>query len=744
MPVEQTPPRRLKTQVERIRDDAKKAGSSASTQKVTVETIEAILPNNQVTVLGVNIPVTGSGAGLASGGRIAVAWTDGKPTAAIFHHAQSAQFVPSLGATAGIVEELYIDDNDGKLDVFFRNATVKAGLGLRVPSTDGTPAQLSADPLEVFWGANPDTFCARTGADTYHVFKLKRTVDKVLVSAPHVDKKLYQVTLSTDVLPVDLVTVGIHELRNNIESYVKLNWSPPGVFGDPFAFSSCALTFDGQNVNNADVSRQVTIRLTGATTITFVNGSPIDASLIVVPAGSGSIATASLQGVMVDDNDELVYTAKVAFDHWGMWQGNSSVGLTGSYNLLGSGALVNAGVCFVDGCPHLLDNVGIQDFMGHGNPSGVIASSVSETHSVVIEARTATVRFSTFNNAIVTLEILETSAGANPYRIVDYTGMPVIANQCYEAALWSPKNNTFFTFPDQNVGLVGDVGMLKSERSLFSQIIPFAPDLPMGNDPTPASPTRCAVIRVNVPGSGYDREWTDTFGQVCGTFTGAGQSQVQVLWNANSVGVFDRYKVHVTAFPFWAKGGNLYIFFGVRRDAQNPIGYEADQSQFAAFVMVGGAVFTLMDYTSVPSTDTMFPTFMSGNGKRVLWRRGTDWFLSDFAGHSAQVGSNADADDAARMVLTENDFLYDTKETRRYFVKGWDRNTLAITLNQASADFPPKEGALSQIQGLKNVGTDVGGITLGSYASWINGTAGKRSYQSIMDKQLLPGAYKNL
>jgi hypothetical protein len=65
-------------------------------------------------------------------------------------------------------------------------------------------------------------------------------------------------------------------------------------------------------------------------------------------------------------------------------------------------------------------------------------------------------------------------------------------------------------------------------------------------------------------------------------------------------------------------------------------------------------------------------------------------------------------------------------------------------LNQASADFPPKEGALSQIQGLKNVGTDVGGITLGSYASWINGTAGKRSYQSIMDKQLLPGAYKNL
>ncbi len=168
MPIEEHPPRRLKTQIERIGSDAKKLGIG-STQKVTTETIEAIMPNNQVQVLGSNVPVTGSGVSLAVGQRIAVAWTAGAPTAAIFNHAQAAQFVPTMAGGAPIVEELFIASAGGVSDVYFRNYDHVAALKL----TAITGATYST----VKWGQNADHFIARRlggNGQVWDIFKLTR------------------------------------------------------------------------------------------------------------------------------------------------------------------------------------------------------------------------------------------------------------------------------------------------------------------------------------------------------------------------------------------------------------------------------------------------------------------------------------------------------------------------------------------------------------------------------------------
>jgi hypothetical protein len=127
---------------------------------VTVERMTQVFTNGDVEVLGVRIPVSGMGAGaLRAGGRVAVAWQQGRPLVAIAHSARrTGAPVPLPVGGGGIVEELFIAGEAGARDVYFRNDQQVTALAIR--------DQLPSDPVRVRWGATMRHFVVETGAAT--------------------------------------------------------------------------------------------------------------------------------------------------------------------------------------------------------------------------------------------------------------------------------------------------------------------------------------------------------------------------------------------------------------------------------------------------------------------------------------------------------------------------------------------------------------------------------------------------
>lgn len=176
------PPRRILTMIERLKKDAKASAAQAS-QKITLETVDQIMPDGRFVVAGATLGVTGDGSGIQVGQQVGVAWSNGAPQAIVFHHAQSAQFVPALGAGGGIVEELFVAANgEGFLDVFFRNDQQITALKLTT-FLEG----FSASQVQAAWGMSPDSFFVAVGDQSapapsfqVHVFTLNRTPTKVI------------------------------------------------------------------------------------------------------------------------------------------------------------------------------------------------------------------------------------------------------------------------------------------------------------------------------------------------------------------------------------------------------------------------------------------------------------------------------------------------------------------------------------------------------------------------------------
>lgn len=758
MPGQSVPGRRFKTMIERVvKDAAVNATAAGSAQKITTGQVQQVLPNNRVVVDGVTLPVTGDASGMAEGQRVGVAWSDGKPTAVVFHHAQSAQFVPTLGSTSGVVEELFLapPSGGGSVTGWFRNFGQVTELTYSDPPGRKISADWTGTGKRIKWGVNKDVFAVlegNSGQERIHVYRLNRpSTTKILgTSGVKVKEKLGSYVLSS-IGPLAICNVAIHLKRDSVEPYVELFWQPVGPAGDGSAiFTPDHIQFHrdpGTNENVADVDRSLTINITGATSITFTNGAPIAASEIVVPSGlPPSSFGAALGDWGVDENNHPIYAVQITFNDFGLWQGNSTSGLVGSYHLMGEGTLTNIGLCFIPLCPGVVDNIGVQDFMDHGNASGVVSTHIYEKHVVLIDAATGTVKSKTLGDN-VTLQLEETSNGVSPYRFVHNFNMPSPADQCGTPNNGGPGG--WRTSPPalpigltQSLGDMGDLALIRCEASLFDQTLPY--DLPMGNDPTPSTPTRVATTRIDSNQIGYDREWGDFFGANCSFFI-AQERLAKIDWDFHVCDVKRRYDVNVTMTPFLAST-SLRWFVEVIREAKHPDGgsqanYSGDEHQYGAFIINsdGSAVGTARGFTSGGVTTVPRMTFVTANDRHAIWKEATPsgssdipWFISDYlTGNLLQAGTK----EPANLKLLSPDLLYATSESdpkQLYFVKGWDRDTLAFDadFNDGNSKFPKKDGALQSIGALMKLKSDV--------------SPGENpDYHVIVDTLLLPSRYRD-
>ena len=703
MPLWTQPPRRLIEALRRLRGDA----YTAKPSEIVFGTVQTV--NNNATydvqtpkASGQAVPATGTDPTIRAGDQVPVALVNGEPVAIFGHAARRAQFHSTpLVADVGIIEELFIATHPktGLVEVFFRNYDQIVSLDLR--------AQLPADPVAVLWGVNTNTFGVRTGTDTYHVFQLQRDKKKIFAKGAKVKvkTKLYSVTLSD--LTTNLTTVSLKLHRNSAEPVVETDWHPGGTAGlDAFFVVDGAVLRRDTNINQADVQRTVTIKLQGASTIQYTCVE-VAASEVV----TGNPTTASLVGVIINENDDLIFTAKVVFDNFGLKQGNPTTGLTGSYHRIGEGVLVFGGVAFVASCPWVIDDVGVQDFNGHGGVGGVLTTQISETHFATINAHTGVLIFTTFAPS-PTVELDEDHSGLDPYAIQHFTGMPVVTPQCWAATTKGFHADADGPISPFDFGNIGMLGVVRSDRDLFSPNLDFAPDL---------ADKRTVLLLTN-----STRFWYDVEPQGSGFGFNASNATAQATWTVSLATIKDRYRIRVVAMPFYSADGVVYQFVGVLREPNNAESGLNDPIQVAAFLLLGSTSKKLFDYTTVTATD--MPTLMAGNSHRVIWRIGPNWYMSavnkDLTISTQQIGSSADATDALALVLTNPDFLYDTLEPRRYFVKGWAGAN--ITLNQNDAKFPPKDLSLVPFGALRDLPNNI--APQGNPP-----TAQSGSYQTIQD-----------
>lgn len=689
--------------------------------------IEAVNAVDSYVVEGVTITSTGPSQ-LRAGERVPVVFKGGVPFAILHHDARRAQFHPrQVVSSNAIVEELFIADDpsidDGPTtDVYFRNFAQITNLKVTTQVPGG------AKPLEVFWGVNPDVFCVRSGTDTYSVFRLNRSKTNRVYNAEKkaaVKEKLYDVTLSSTI-SLDLTTIEARWDRDSFEGTAHLNWSP-GVLGPDCFFGVTPISLDRPNHNDAHVQRTVTIHLTGADTLSY-QGSPIPADQFVDFGKLPNLKPkASLVSAVLDKNNDLIVSIKVAFDKMNLIQGNAQTGLTGSYSLVGDGIHVNGGVCFVASCPHVSDAVPTIDFMDHGGPGGIVTSETTETHALLVNARTGQKLFSTFNPA-VTLHLEESTDGLTPYAQSFYTGMPVIGIQCYAQDFRSSPSLGVPIVQTVDFGNIGNVGITKSERSLFDPSIAFAPDVGAQRQ---AQVLSCASF------TAYNQEPTDGFGRVCGVVSNCATAAAQLSWTTCASDVLNRYNVHVAVRPFYATASGVLSFVTVLREASRPLGFESDPHQVAVFILQGTTIFqTIMDYTTVQNVNQL-PVYIDhigvGSDIRLFWTQvlangDTQVMMTDFAhAQSKIVGSNAAIVDQFALAITAPDFLYSADEKKLFFVSGWNRKTFVITLNAADERFPKRETALAAVGALLPLPKKLQGVE-------------SKSVQTIADTTLISGS----
>ena len=727
---------------------------------ITRETVEAV-SGNVYTILGFQVPGTQVQANV--GDQVDVLWQKGKPQRVLDHEVRrgSAHIVDDEGGE-GIVEELFIAANPklagGVQDIYFRN------------SNQVTPLAIGNDfastPTNVFWGMNKDVFGVLTGS-IVHVYRIDRpSTVKVLTKKAKIKVKLYSLNLLTAFSNLTVATITFKWHRNTQAPYFNINYTAP--LGPA--------VFDGVSTVNetADMSRNLTIKLNGITA-TFIEE---------VPGTYEATVTNTVESILVDENNQVVIALSMKITGLGDIQSPGDSPVTNPNHNLTNVTFSAQTFQFSDLTPRTIDTTYAPDvndpvwsevdnpspFIRRGiNPKAVFERyitptldfrkyfRISEKHTLLLNASTNTVVKSTLDPAPQPqTEDVFTGYRFSPGRGDEFPDLRSYAFLFIEGQGATIGNDTFSTWDlTADAGNLGISGLVRSDGSFFDGAV-SALDIPTKRKMFKRTPVTFF--------SGLDDTHTmlnyDFNGQPlsggCATNLGVG-GKVRVHWSATRQEVTDRYTVETTPQLFFSKGGTRYTFIKVIYRATHPgAGTYVDQSfvtfdpnadphQIGVFVMVGNTIFKLLALQTVANPDTPIVKLITGNAHRVIWRFGSDWYMSNLdlpdpgdatLRLTVKTGTNVSATSVIGdthgpgLVLMTPDLLYDAIEAQLKFIRGWNRKTQAITLNQAVTPFPPPEPALLTVSTLLNMSKTLRDGSL------------SKTLQSIEDTSLLPKAFQ--
>lgn len=729
----------------------------ARSNKITEEVVEGSL-GNTYTILG-GRQVKGEGVQANVGDVVHVQWSNGKPIRVIEQEVRRGATHFLIGAASkGIVEQLLISPSVetppavAKKTIWFRNF----GQLTELRYTDPTRRRLYTDwantPVDVFWGVNNDIFCVveGTGVDKqYHVYRINRPGNtdadptggnnKIIKSLTTVTvkEKLYTIKPST-MAEVPLIDITLELRRDSVEPVIETVWN----FDSGSCGGSCFFvvglasppSLGTTNVNKASVNRVVHVKAQGETIKITVDGQTAGEAGITV--ATINRPTASIASAIVNENNDLVWNLSVNCVGFSIGQGNPTTGLTGEYKRKGDGNSYPFGFFNIFATnfrtdpdyPFVIDDVGILDFMGHGNPGGVLTTSITEKHSVMVNARQATVLASTLASS-KTLRIDETTDGQVPYVASRYVGFTDLG--IHDPAV-GPEHG--YTYPFRSTtynALFGPVtsftvpgpryyGVLKSERSLFAAGIPYSPDIV----------DRTTQIFDNLDEKvGFNTERTDGWDAYNGSsgFFLASNQCLETKYTIPTTDIIDRYTIEVQETLFYSTGGQLYRFVAVLRKPTNTpgSGHTTDPKQLGIFVMVGSTKYTIQDYTTVTADEV--PVFRTGNARHVIWSFAGQLWIADFLREIKRTWSNTPAR-ADTLQMTIPDFLYSYDEAKLFFVKGWNRVVGTLTLDDLDTGYPIKDSPVGRIGGLKKLPREDFGTD--------------KDNHTIIDTALVPEAYR--
>jgi hypothetical protein len=395
------PSRRLKTSVEKVRDDATGASPTSPSSlpsgqgqvprnRVTIEQVTAAFGDGHFIAADEDLTTTGDGEGLEAGEKVPVAWKDGKPVVIVFHHSQRAQPRVAVKVVLGVVEELFVATNSkGDVDVYFRNRNQVTPL--RVKKHTG-----GVNPGFVLWGMNDDSFVVRdAGSQTrFHVFKLNRPRKHRVYGVGQVARikaKLYTVDMNDVTYPVTSVlfryrrdcgrpyiAAAAHLVANHVHTV--------GDFCLDVTTNFMHWSNDGVSLNRHSDTMQMD-RTIGVT----LKGLMPQYTESVAGTRFGSVS-AVVSNVLLDKQDELIVSLKVDFTSFGAKttvDGTTYPGITGSEVSQVENSSTGDGNGTI--CPFVTVN-------GDPDPTfgpGVNIFNINETHALVVKARNAAVVFST-------------------------------------------------------------------------------------------------------------------------------------------------------------------------------------------------------------------------------------------------------------------------------------------------------------------------------------------------------------
>lgn len=734
------------------------AQSSGAT--ITRETVEAV-SGNVYTILGFQVPGTQVQADV--GDQVSVLWQKGKPQRVLDHEVRrgSAHVVDDEGGK-GIVEELFIASNPklagGVLDIYFRND------GQVTPLAIGN--DFATPPTSVFWGTNQDVFGVLAGS-VVHVYRIDRpSLVKVLAKKAKIKVKLAAVDLLTAFSNLTVATITFKWHRNTQAPYFKINYTAP--LG-PAVFDGVATVNE-----TADMSRTLTIKLNGITA-TFVEE---------VPGTYEALVTNTVESIIVDENNQVIIALSMKITGLGDIQSPGDSPVVGAAHNLTNVTFSAETFQFSDLTPRTIDTTyapGVNDpvwseteslspFLRRGiAPKAVFERyitptldfrkyfRISEKHTLLLNASTNAVVKSTLNSSpMPTAEDVFTGYRFSPGRGDEFSDLRSFAFLFIEGSGATIGNDNFATWDlTTNAGNLGISGVVQSDGSMFSGVGTTF-DIPTKRKMFKRTPvTFFSGLDGTHTTLNYEFNGSDISGG-CATNLGSG-GKVRVHWTATRQEVTDRYIVETTPQLYFSKGGKKYTFVKVIYRATHPgAGTYVDQSfvsfdpnadphQIGAFVIVDNTVFKLIAPVTVTNPDTPIVKLISGNAHRVIWRFGSDWFMSnlDLADPAdatlrltVKTGTNAAATTVIGdahgpgLVLMTPDLLYDAIEQQRKFIRGWNRATQAVTLNQATPGFPPPEPALLTVSTLLNMSKTLR-----------DGSASKNLH-SIEDTSLLPKAFQ--
>lgn len=723
---------------------------------ITEEIVEGST-GNVYTILGRQVP--GQNVQAKIGDKVHVRWHKGKPVRVIEYEVRRGNArVVFGGGDKGIVEQLLISvsqEQTPKKTIWFRNFDQLVELRY----ADGPKTRLYTDWAgaiqEVFWGTNNDVFCVREGTGTstqYHVYRINRpgnTVaqpiggnNKIIRTGPvTVKEKLYTIKPSTSP-EVTIANITLELRRASVEPVIDTVWN----FNSGSCGGSCFFVVNlvssvlnaTTNVNTASVNRVVHVKAKGEAVVITVDGQTTGEAGITV--ATLNRPTLSITNEIVDENNDLVWNLSVSCNAFSIGQGNPTTGLTGQYKRKGNGNTYAFGffnifasnVASDPDYPFRIDDVGVLDFNGHGNPGGVLTTHITERHSVMINARQSTVVSSTLATS-KTLRIDETTDGQVPYVASHYTGFtdlglhdPAVGpdhgyTYQFRTTTYNPLFGAINLF---NMGPARYYGITKSERSLFAAGIPYSPDVV----------DRTTQIFDNLDEKvGFNTERTDgfdTFNGSSGFFLASNQC-LESHYTIPTTDIIDRYTIEVREVPFYSIAGNLYKFVSVLRKPTNTpgSGHTTDPKQLGIFVMVGTTKYTIQDYTTVTADET--PVFRTGNMRHVIWSFGGQLWIADFIREIKRTWSNT-LSRVDTLQLLEPDFLYSDDEKKLFFVKGWNRVVGTLTLDDLDSGYPIKDSPIGKLGTLKKLPRE-------NFA-----VQADKDNHVIIDTSLVPLAYRTI